>query len=87
VPSARHTQRIVIWLGAEGTTKPDSDVDLLVEFEAGVKSSLFDIAQIALELSSLPGGRRVELCTAAELSGYFGGGRVHGEDAMCLRMM
>jgi predicted nucleotidyltransferase len=54
-----------------GTARPDSDIDLLVEFEAGARISLFDMARIELELSALLGGRRVDLRTAADLSRYF----------------
>jgi len=54
-----------------GTERPDSDIDLLVEFEAAARPSLFDMAEIELELSALLGGRRVDLRTAAELSRYF----------------
>ena len=45
--------------------------ELLVEFVDGAKTSLFDMAQIEIELSELLGGRRVDLRTAAELSRYF----------------
>jgi uncharacterized protein len=55
----------------KGTAGPDSDVDLLVEFEDGTRPSLLDMAQIEIELSNLLGGRRVDLRTAAELSRYF----------------
>jgi predicted nucleotidyltransferase len=39
---------------------PDSDVDVLVEFEAG-KVFGFDILDMEAELSSLLGGRKVDL--------------------------
>jgi uncharacterized protein len=55
----------------KGTARPDSDVDLLVEFEPDARPSLLDMAQIEIELSKLLGGRRVDLRTAAELSRYF----------------
>lgn len=54
-----------------GSARPDSDVDLLVEFDAGRRPSYFDMGTIEAELSALLGGRRVDLRTAAELSRYF----------------
>lgn len=54
-----------------GTNRPDSDVDLLVEFEPGATPGLLTIAQIEIELSELLGGRRVDLRTAGDLSPYF----------------
>jgi len=54
-----------------GTDGPDSDVDLLVEFEPEASPSLFDMAQIEIDLSALLGGRRVDLRTAGDLSRYF----------------
>ena len=69
----RHGIRKLSLFGSElkGTARPDSDIDLLVEFLEGAKPSLFDMAQIEIELSGLLGGRRVDLRTAAELSRYF----------------
>jgi len=55
----------------KGTARPDSDVDLLVEFEPDARPSLLTMAEIELELSPLLGGRRVDLRTKAELSSYF----------------
>jgi len=51
--------------------RPDSDVDLLVEFMPDARPTLFDMAQIELELSPLLGGRRVDLRTAEDLSRHF----------------
>ena len=55
----------------KGTAGQDSDVDLLVEFEAGCEPGLLGLAGIEAELSSLLGGRRVDLRTAQDLSPYF----------------
>ena len=55
----------------KGTSRPDSDVDLLVEFEPDARPSLFTMAEIELELSPLLGGRKVDLRTAGDLSRYF----------------
>lgn len=52
----------------KGTARPDSDVDLLVEFEAAHVPGLFAIASMESELSELLGGRMVDLRTAGDLS-------------------
>jgi uncharacterized protein len=51
--------------------RPDSDIDLLVEFEPGRVPGLFGVARMERELSALLGGRRVDLRTPADLSPYF----------------
>jgi predicted nucleotidyltransferase len=50
---------------------PDSDVDVLVEFEPGSVPGLFGIARMERELSTLLGGRKVDLRTPEDLSRYF----------------
>ena len=55
----------------KGTARPDSDVDLLVEFMPDARPTLLDMAEIENELSELLGGVRVDLRTAQELSRYF----------------
>ena len=71
--SRRHRIRRLSLFGStlKGTARPDSDVDLLVEFEPDARPSLLTMAEIELELSPLLGGRRVDLRTKAELSRYF----------------
>ncbi len=54
-----------------GTDRPESDVDLLVEFEPGHAPGLLRLAAIEVELSQLLDGRPVDLRTAADLSRYF----------------
>jgi uncharacterized protein len=54
-----------------GTERPDSDVDLLVEFEPGHKPGLLGLAGIEAELSVLVAGRQIDLRTARDLSRYF----------------
>ena len=51
--------------------RPDSDVDVLVEFEPGSIPGLFGIARMERELSPLLGGRKVDLRTPEDLSRYF----------------
>lgn len=50
---------------------PDSDVDLLVEFEPGSTPGLMVFARLERELSDLIGGREVDLRTYGDLSRYF----------------
>ena len=50
--------------------RPESDVDILVEFEPGYKVGLIRLAGMELELSALL-GRKVDLRTPADLSRYF----------------
>jgi uncharacterized protein len=55
----------------KGQARPDSDIDLLVEFEPGGTQGLMGITQLEFELSDLVGGVRVDLRTAEDLSRYF----------------
>lgn len=50
--------------------RPDSDVDVLVEFEPGHVPGFLGISFMQIELSNLL-GREVDLRTPAELSRYF----------------
>jgi len=50
---------------------PESDVDVLVEFEPGAAIGFFGLARLERELSALLGGRRVDLRTPQDLSKYF----------------
>ena len=50
---------------------PDSDVDVLVEFEPETVPGLFGIARMERELTALLGGCKVDLRTPEDLSRYF----------------
>ena len=50
---------------------PESDVDVLVEFEEGRVPGLFGFAGMELELSELFSGRKIDLRTPDDLSRYF----------------
>jgi len=54
----------------KGDLKPDSDIDILVEFEKGQTPGLITFCGIENELTSLI-GRKVDLRTADDLSRYF----------------
>ena len=51
--------------------RPDSDLDVLVEFEDGHTPGLLDIARIEREPSDILGGRKVDLRTPEDLRCYF----------------
>lgn len=55
----------------KGTAQPESDIDLLVEFEPDRVPGLLALANMEEELSELLGGQRVDLRTAQDLSRYF----------------
>lgn len=69
----RHHIRKLAFFGSvlRDDFRPDSDVDVLVEFEPGHTPGYFGLAEMEYELSELLGGRRVDLRTPEELSRYF----------------
>jgi uncharacterized protein len=63
--------RLAVFGSAQrGELTPESDVDVLVEFEVEARVGLIALAGMELELSSMI-GRRVDLRTPAELSRHF----------------
>lgn len=65
-------QRLAVFGSAlRADFRPDSDIDLLVEFEPDHVPGLFGIARLERELSTLLGGRKVDLRTPQDLSRYF----------------
>ena len=69
----RHHIRRLSLFGSQlkGRARPESDIDLLVEFEPGRIPGLLALASMELELSELVGGPRVDLRTVEDLSPYF----------------
>ncbi|MFO7890164.1 MAG: nucleotidyltransferase family protein [bacterium] len=53
-----------------GDLKPDSDIDLLVEFKKGMTPGLITLCGIENELTAMI-GRKVDLRTVDDLSRYF----------------
>ena len=51
--------------------RPDSDIDVLVEFEPGKVPGLLRLARMERELSAIFGDRPVDIRTAEDLSTYF----------------
>jgi uncharacterized protein len=70
--TGRHRHRLSLFGSILGDAfRPDSDIDLQVEFETGRKPGFIGLAAIERELSELLGGRKVDLRTPEELSSYF----------------
>ncbi|MFA5352957.1 MAG: nucleotidyltransferase family protein [Thermodesulfovibrionales bacterium] len=69
----RHYIRRLSLFGStlKGTDRPDSDVDLLVEFEVGHTPGFLELAGMEEELSGLLNDRKVDLRTPRDLSRYF----------------
>lgn len=67
-----HIRRLALFGSVLGRRfGPNSDVDVLVEFEEGHVPGLIRLAGIELELSEVMGGRKVDLRTPHDLSRYF----------------
>lgn len=66
-----HIRRLALYGSVlRGDFRPDSDVDVLVEFELGYTVGMLRMAELEMELSGFL-GRKVDLRTPAELSRYF----------------
>ena len=51
--------------------RPESDVDVLVEFAQGTTVGFFKLYDLEQELSQILGGRKVDINTPKSLSKYF----------------
>lgn len=69
----RHHIRKLSFFGSvlRSDFRPDSDIDVLVEFAPQHVPGFFQLAGMARELSALLGGRQVDLRTPQDLSPYF----------------
>lgn len=68
-----HIRKLSIFGSAiRGKLQPDSDIDLLVEFEEDHTPGLFSIVKMEMELAEVL-GRKVDLRTPEDLSQYFRG--------------
>jgi len=67
-----HIRRLALF-GSQlkGTAGPDSDIDLLVEFDPAHTPSLFGMAEMEIELSGLLNAPKIDLRTPEDLSRYF----------------
>jgi uncharacterized protein len=68
----QHIRRLSLFGSSlRGTARPDSDIDLLVEFEPGREPGLLGLAAMEAELTALLGGKKVDLRTPRDLSRHF----------------
>jgi uncharacterized protein len=69
----KHSIRRLSLFGSQLNGKIDlaSDIDLLVEFDRGREPGLLGLADMEHELSTILGGRAVDLRTPNDLSRYF----------------
>ena len=66
-----HIRKIALFGSAlRDELKPDSDIDLLVEFETHHVPGLISLAGMEIELTGIL-GRKVDIRTARDLSRYF----------------
>lgn len=64
-----HIRRITLFgSAARGEMTPQSDIDLMVEFEPGKAPSLGGLVTLQDALSALFGGRKVDVATASILN-------------------
>jgi len=67
-----HIVRLAIFGSAlRDDFQPDSDIDILVDFEPGQVPGFFRLSDMQEELSALFAGREVDLRTPQDLSRYF----------------
>ena len=68
----KYSVRKLLFFGSvlRNELRPESDIDVLVEFIPGQKVGFLKMAKMELELTSIL-GRKVDLRTPAELSRYF----------------
>ena len=69
--AARGIRRLALFGSRlKGTHRPDSDIDLLVEFEPGRVPGLLALSAIEIQLGEVL-GQKVDLRTAQDLSRHF----------------
>jgi uncharacterized protein len=66
-----HIRKLSVFGSAvRGELRPESDIDLLVEFESDHVPGLFSVVRMEMDLSEML-GRKVDLRTPEDLSQYF----------------
>lgn len=69
---SRHIRRLALFGSTlRGTARPDSDADLLVEFEPGQEPGLIALSAMELDLSVFFENRKIDLRTPNDLSRHF----------------
>ncbi len=72
--ATNHIRRLSLFGSAvAGTSTPQNDLDVLVEFESAQQPGLLGLARMSTELSVMIGGRPVDLRTPKDLSRHFRG--------------
>jgi uncharacterized protein len=67
-----HIARLALYGSSlRGDFSPSSDIDVLVQFDAGHIPGLLRLAEMEIELGGLMGGAEVELRTYEDLSRFF----------------
>ena len=67
-----HIQRLSLFGShLHGDARPDSDIDLLAEFDPEHLPGLLAISAMEIELGEMMGGRNVDLRTPSDLSRHF----------------
>lgn len=67
-----HIQRLAIYGSVlRSDFRPESDIDVLVDFAPGHTPGFFKLFEMEDELSNLFGGRKVDIRTPQDLSRYF----------------
>lgn len=70
--AANHIRRLSPFgSDAAGTSTPQSDLDVLVEFEPAQQPGLLGLARMSTEISEMIGGRPVDPHTPKDLSRHF----------------
>ena len=81
-----HIQRLAIFGSSlRKDFGPESDVDILVNFEPGQTPGFFRLFEMEDELSRLLGVRKVDLLTPQDLSRYFRDKVVEGAEVQYVR--
>ena len=66
-----HISRLSVFgSSVRGESRPDSDIDILVEFERDKTPGLFALVKMEMELTEML-NRKVDMRTAEDLSRYF----------------
>jgi hypothetical protein len=60
-----------------GESRPDSDVDLLVEYDRGFTPTFFGLVKLSEDLRPLFGGRQVDLALPADLHWFIRNQVIH----------
>jgi len=67
-----HIQQLAIYGSAlRDDFKPESDIDMLIDFDPKHIPSFFKLFEMESELSNIFGGKKVDIRTTQDLSRYF----------------